>query len=110
LGWWRPAATPVDRDGPASIPFEPLGWDVLDRPVFEHVAAIADRQPEAVALRDGARALTYGELCRRVRGLARRIISVTPRDAAVAVLVPDGLDTAVAMLACFAAARVCLMV
>jgi amino acid adenylation domain-containing protein len=83
---------------------------VLNRPVFEHVAAIADRQPEAVALRDGARALTYGELCRRVRGLARRIISVTPRDAAVAVLVPDGLDAAVAMLACFAAARVCLMV
>ncbi len=92
------------------VPFEPLGWDVLDRPVFEHVAAIAERQPEAVALRDGARALTYGELCRRVRGLALRVIDTVPRDAAVAVLVPDGLDTAVAMLACFAAARVCLMI
>src|SRR5208283_4951934 len=110
LNWWRPAATPVDRDGPTMVPFEPLGWDVLDRPVFAQVTAIADRQPEAVALRDGARALTYDELCRRVRGLALRIIEAAPRDAAVAVLVPDGLDAAVAMLACFAAARVCLMI
>ena len=92
------------------VPFEPLGWDALDRPVFEHVAAIADRQPEADALRDGARVVSYGALCGRVRGLAGRIVQATPRDAAVAVLVPDGLDAAVAMLACFAAARVCLMI
>ncbi len=110
LNWWRPAAIPVDRDGPTAVLFEPLGWDVLDRPVFEHVAAIADRQPEAPALRDGARTLTYGELRRRAHGLALRIIEATPRGAAVAVLVPDGIDTAVAMLACFAAARVCLMI
>jgi amino acid adenylation domain-containing protein len=103
-------AVSVDQDGPTTVPFEPLGWDALDRPVFEHVTAIADRQPEAVALRDGARALSYGALCRRVRGLAGRIIEATPRDAAVAVLLPDGLDAAVAMLACFAAPRVCLMI
>jgi len=110
LNWWRPAATPVDRDGPTTVPFEALGWDVLDRPVFAHVAAIADRQPAAIAIRDGAHTLTYGALCHRVRRLARRIVEATPRDAAVAVLVPDGIDTAVAMLACFAAARVCLMI
>jgi amino acid adenylation domain-containing protein len=110
LTWWRPVAIPVDQDGPTTVPFEPLGWDALDRPVFEHVTAIADRQPAAAALRDGARALSYGALCRRVRGLAGRIIEATPRDAAVAVLLPDGLDAAVAMLACFAAARVCLMI
>ena len=103
-------AVPVDQDGPTTVPFEPLGWDALDRPVFELVTAIADRQPEAAALRDGARVLSYGALCRRVRGLARRIIEATPRDAPVAVLVPDGLDAAVAMLACFAAPRVCLMI
>jgi amino acid adenylation domain-containing protein len=110
LIWWRPVAVSVDQDGPTTVPFEPLGWGALDRPVFEHVAAIGDRQPEAAALRDGARVLSYGALCRRVRGLAGRIIEATPRDAAVAVLLPDGLDAAVAMLACFAAARVCLMI
>jgi amino acid adenylation domain-containing protein len=110
LTWWRPAAVPVDRDGPITVPFEPPRWDVLDRPVFERVAAIADRQPEAAALRDGVRALSYRALCRRVCGLARRIAEIVPRGAAVAVLVPDGLDAAVAMLACFAAARVCLMI
>lgn len=110
LIWWRPVAVPVDQDGPTMVPFEPLGWDALDRPVFEHVTAIADRQPEAAALRDGARVLSYGALCRRVRGLAGRIIEATSRDAAVAVLLPDGLDAAVAMLACFAAPRVCLMI
>jgi len=110
LHWWRPAAVPVDLDGPTTVPFEPLDWSVLDRPVFEHVAAIADRHADAVALRDGDRVLTYGELCRKVRILALRIVDAVARGSAVAVVVPDGLGTAVAMLACFAAGRVCLMI
>jgi len=44
-----------------------------DRPLAELFAAEAARAPDAVAVTDGARALTYAELHGHARGLARRL-------------------------------------
>lgn len=109
LAWWRPDATPADLHGPTDVPFEPPAWALLDRPVFDLLEAVADRWPDAVALRDDARTLRYGELRQTARRLAVRIAAATPRGAAVAVLLAHGFDAMVAMLACFAAGRTCLM-
>ncbi len=109
LAWWRPDATPADLDGPIGVPFEPPARALLDRPVFELVEAAADRWPDLVALRDDARTLRYGELRQAARRLAMRVAAATPRGTAVAVWLANGLDAAVALLACCAAARPCLM-
>jgi acyl-coenzyme A synthetase/AMP-(fatty) acid ligase len=109
LAWWRPDATPADLDGPIDVPFEPPARALLDRPVFALLEAAADRWPDSVALVDDARTLRYNELRQASRRLAMRVAAATARGTAVAVWLANGLDAAVAMLACFAAARPCLM-
>ena len=109
LAWWRPEDTPADLDGPGDLPFEPPGRAMLDRPVFDLVEAAADRWPEAVALRDDARILRYPELRDATWRLAMRVAGATPRGTAVAVWLANGLDAAVALLACCAAGRPCLL-
>ncbi|NHR03870.1 amino acid adenylation domain-containing protein [Chromobacterium haemolyticum] len=66
-------------------------------PLIEASAAAA---PEATALSDERRSLSYGELNRRANQLARRLIAlgVGPEDI-VAIALPRSADTVVAMLA-----------
>jgi len=109
LAWWRPDETPADLHGPTDVPFEPPARALLERPVFELLEAVADRWPNAVALRDDTRILRYDELRHSARHLGARIAAATPRSTAVAVLLVHGFDATVAMLACFAAGRTCLM-
>jgi acyl-coenzyme A synthetase/AMP-(fatty) acid ligase len=109
LAWWRPDEAPADLNGPVDVRFEPPPWATLDRPVFELLEAVADRWPDAVALRDDARTLRYGELRQAARRLAVRVAAATRSGSAVAVWLANGCDAVVAMLACFAAARTCLM-
>jgi amino acid adenylation domain-containing protein len=109
MPWWRPDDTLADLDGPTDVAFEPPARALLDRPVFDLVEAIADRWPHAVALRDDTRILRYDELRQAARRLAVRVAAATLRGAAVAVLLAHGFDAMVAMLACFAASRTCLM-
>jgi acyl-coenzyme A synthetase/AMP-(fatty) acid ligase len=109
LDWWRPDDTPADLDGPENVAFESPPRALLDRPVFELVDTAATRWPDAIALRDEVRSLRYFELRQAARHLAMRISAATPHGGAIAVLLANGLDAALAMLACFAAGRPCLM-
>ena len=63
------------------------------------VAAAAARDPGKVAVRDGARALTYGELARAMDGVAARLAAagVAPGDR-VGILLPKSADSIVALL------------
>ncbi|MEV7275406.1 amino acid adenylation domain-containing protein [Streptomyces sp. NPDC093111] len=74
--------------------------DTDTRPVPDRIAAMAARRPDAVAVRDHARALTYAALDERVArvaaGLAAR--GVGPGDV-VGVCVERGADLVVALLA-----------
>ncbi len=109
LVWWMPGETAPDRNGPADRPYDLPDPAFLERAAYLNFAAIAECQPAAVALHDEAQIVTYGDLRERALHLAARIASATSVGAAVAVLLSDEAEVAIAMLACFAAGRVCLL-
>ncbi|MFI6875979.1 amino acid adenylation domain-containing protein [Streptomyces sp. NPDC050400] len=75
---------------------EPAGTGLLHQ-LFERAA---DRTPEAVALIDGARTLTYAELDEHANRLAHHLIARGVRlDDVVGVQLPRSADAVVAMLA-----------
>ncbi len=75
----------------------------------ELFARQAESTPEAIALVAGEAAVSYGELARRSRRLARRLAALgLPPEAPVALLLPRSFDLVVAMLAVAAAGGVYL--
>jgi amino acid adenylation domain-containing protein len=112
--WWRPTESPPHRVGssdPAGI--DPAGIDpdarFLDRPLFESFAAIAQREPTALAVVVGARSATYGDLLTHAASLAARIDTAAEPGVAVATLLPDPEDAVCGILACMAAGRPCIV-
>ncbi|MEV7771026.1 amino acid adenylation domain-containing protein [Kitasatospora sp. NPDC086791] len=80
-----------------------------ERTVPELFAARAARTPEAVAVRCGPTALTYRQLDAAANRLARRLTALGVRDGApVAIALPRGADTLVAMLAVLKAGGACV--
>ncbi|MFI8456177.1 amino acid adenylation domain-containing protein [Kitasatospora sp. NPDC085464] len=77
--------------------------------VPELFAARAARTPEAVAVRSGADALTYRQLDIAANRLAHRLAALGVRGGApVAIALPRGADTLVAMLAVLKAGGACV--
>jgi len=71
------------------------------------LAAVVRAQPGRLALRDGARELTYGELGARVARLSGAVTALgTPAEHPIAVVLPHGLEAVVAFLGVMAAGRV----
>ncbi len=106
--WWRTTDASGGRDGPPGRAEVELDEGFLDRPLFNTFAAMARRQPEAPAVRAGARSVSYGGLLAHAASLAGQIHTATEPDAAVAVLLPDPVDAACGILACLAAGRPCI--
>ncbi len=77
----------------------------FEGPLFDAFAAVAARQPDHLAVDDGADCLTYAELRDRALALGARIAAVVPVDALVGVIVPTTELYPVAWLACLAARR-----
>ncbi len=75
--------------------------------IHERIAGCAAEHPERVAIVDGPRVTTYGELDRQASELARTLSAagLQPRSR-VAVLLPSGTDLAVAMAAVWKAGGV----
>jgi fengycin family lipopeptide synthetase E len=96
---------PLDLDGPVDRPFEPLPQSALERPIFEILAAVAARAPDAIALEDGDAELSYGDVLRQASGLARSIGRAVEPGEPVGIAVPNGIKCPVAMLAALAAGR-----
>lgn len=107
--WWTPPNDPPDRHGPTNHPFDPPDLGFSDRSIFATFTAIATRQPNAPAIRGGARGLTYAQAHQLAQSLARRIAAVTAPGDGIAVLLNDDLEVVVAQMACFGAGRVCLL-
>lgn len=68
-----------------------------------HTAAAA--QPDKVAVDDGTRALSYGQLANAAAALAARIATTVPPGGLVAILVPVDARFPVALLGCMLAGR-----
>lgn len=107
--WRRPINVPLDRDGPVERPCDPPAVDFAERPVFELFEQLARAQPDAAALADGKTTLTYAEVFGEVRRLAGAIAARVPAGRAVAVVLPNAPSSVIAVLACLAAGRCCLV-
>lgn len=80
----------------------------LTQPIFTLFAAVAARQPDAIAIDDGNIRLSYAEVAERVIALGAVIAARTQPGALVALVLPQCAAQPVAVLAVLAAGRVCL--
>lgn len=72
---WFHGPTATEAAAPADS-FFPPPETFLVHPLFESFAAIARRAPDALALRSGARQVSYGELHAQALALAGRIVAL----------------------------------
>jgi len=107
--WEKPAHVPLDRDGPVSQPYDPPAPGFVERSIFELFERVALGAPDVRALADGRTTLTYAEVRDEVRRLACVIEERVPAGHAVAVLLPNAPPSVIAVLACLAAGRCCII-
>ena len=107
--WFRPVSVPLDRDGPAPSSLDIPAADFAESSVFELFERVALAIPRGAALDDGKTTLTYGETLGEVRRLASAVAAQVPAGRAVAVLLPNTPSSLIAVLACLAARRCCLV-
>lgn len=81
----------------------------LTRPIFDLFRETACRDPNHVALDDGKHRLTYADLLNRSLRLATVIAHETPENGLVGILLPHDIRQPVAVLACLASGRPCLL-
>jgi len=101
---------PLDWQGPTDQPFVAPDSEIAQRAIFTSFAMIAERQPEAPALRSPTRRLTYAATHAAALALAGHIVTVSPNGGDVGVILSDDIDVIIATLACLAAGRICLMI
>ena len=104
-----PVEVALDLDGPAGRPYLPPAAEFVERPICVLFAEVVTRLPGRVAVSNGTTALSFAALAQRVAALAGRVAAEVPYGEAVAVLLPNGPESLVALLACAAAGRVCLV-
>jgi len=107
--WWRPISVPLDRDGPVLLPFDVPSADFVESSVFELFERVALATPGGAAINDGKTTLTYAEVLGEVKRLAGAVAAQVPAGRAVAVLLPNAPSSLIAVLACVAAQRCCLV-
>lgn len=105
LVWASAPTRPLDIGGPVDRPFERMGDDFSSIGASDHLKRIAAKFPDKLAISDGARQFTYGELLSAVDTLARLIAVAVPEGQAVGLLLGNSAWYPVAMLASMAAGR-----
>lgn len=104
--FWSPAPQrPLDIGGPVDRPFDPMGDDFSSVAANHHLERIASKFPDKLAICDGDRQFTYGELRSAVDTLARLIAAAVPEGQAVGLLLGNSAWYPVALLASMAAGR-----
>jgi amino acid adenylation domain-containing protein len=107
LAWIEPAI-PLDYGGP-SVPYERPDEDFTDQSIYDLFEVVAARDETAVAVCDAVGRLTYAEVRSAARALAANVRATVPAGKAVAVLLPNGAESLIAVLACLAAQRTCIV-
>ncbi len=102
-------AFPLDWNGPADRPFVRFRDEDMSRPIIDLLEGVVRRQPDRIAVADGAATLTYAALWDGLAGLAGTIAERTKPGDAVGILLPPTVMAPLAMLACIAAGRPFLM-
>jgi acyl-coenzyme A synthetase/AMP-(fatty) acid ligase len=97
-----------DHRGPVDREFVPFVDPAVSPTILELLESIAGRAPDNIVVDDERGALTYAELRRSVCVVAARIAE-TGTSGHVAILLPSSAQYAIAIFACIAAGRPCVL-
>jgi acyl-coenzyme A synthetase/AMP-(fatty) acid ligase len=103
--WQFGGNTPLDLDGPTDIPFDPFADQTIEGSIIARFEEMVGRYPARIAVNDGEVRLTYAEVWRIARHLARQVERLVPVGRPVAVVLPNAAVFPVAGLACLAVGR-----
>ncbi len=99
---------PIDHDGPLDWPFEPFPASALEGSICERFAAIANRFPCRLAIRDSAHSLTYAELAASADRVACALSAAHATSGPIAILLRNDARFPAAILGALAAGRACV--
>ena len=109
VAWVTPPVVAFDLNGPTDRPFVRPPADFTEQAILDLLHRAATPDPSAVAIAGIAERLTYLELLDRIRRIARHVAAAVPPGGAVATLLSNSPSGFAGMLACLAAARVCIV-
>ena len=109
LPWIKSLKLPAFQDPPVDRPRPPIDADWYARSLPGHIARLAARIPGHLAISDGTRRITFAGLDLATRRLAQAIAAAHLPEGPVGVLLKDDAHYWVAILACLAAGRHCLL-
>ena len=109
ITWSYPDIPALDLNGPTN-PFRPFPGDFADQSALELFRIAAEEFQDRIACADLAQQLTYAQVWRACRRLGATIETITPSGTPVGILLPNEAAYAVAVLACLAANRPCVMI
>lgn len=105
LNWMTQRPVPLDHEGPVDVPFERVGEEWFTRSPIERFDYVVDKHGDRLAVDDGRSQLTYAELRRVARALARQIDAAAPEGQPIAAVFRYTVLLPAVILACFAAGR-----
>ena len=108
--WSTAEPRPLDLEGPDDIPFRRFDEQWIERPAIDLFGEAVTQHPDRIACEDIDSRLTFAQMWTACRHLAATIELAAPPDRAVGVLLPNEASYPVAVLACLAAARPCVMI
>ncbi len=104
-----PSVPPLDLDGPVNS-FSPFPEDWVARPALDLFRSAAEEFGDRVACEDFAGHLTYAQVWAACRRLSHMIDAAVPAGQPVGIVLPNEAAYPVAVLACLAANRPCVMI
>lgn len=107
LAWIEPTIA-LDHGGPL-VPYERPDEDFTGGSIYDLFERAAARYETAAAVCDGVGRLTYAQIRSAARALAGAVRARVPAGKAVAVVLPNGAESLIAVLACLAAHRTCIV-
>jgi non-ribosomal peptide synthetase component F len=109
IPWSYPSVPPLDLGGP-TVPFRRFPEEWVARPALDLFRSAAEEFGDRVACEDFAGHLTYAQVWAACRRLSHTIDASVPAGQPVGILLPNEAAYPVAVLACLAANRPCVMI
>ncbi len=100
---------PLDLNGPTARPYRRFNRQWIEQPIFTGFSEITAAAPERIAIDDGTRQLTYGQLRDGACRLAQELVTVSPPGQPVGVLLPNDANYPIGVLGCLAAGLPCVL-
>ncbi|HEX3862670.1 MAG TPA: non-ribosomal peptide synthetase [Stellaceae bacterium] len=107
--WLDLPRQPLDRNGPTARPYKPFDRNWIEQPIFYGFCEVAAAAPDHIAVDDGSRQLTYRQLRDGAGRLAQALGTACPAARPIGVLLPNDANYPIAVLACLAAGRPCVL-